>query len=194
MTAQGVYVSLQPRTHSGPVKVFISSAMKGQQDLRNTLYNVLKGFEYDPFVYEKNAGANPNNVIKASLGEVEEADFLVAIFIDRLGEVTKEEYLYARKIGIPCLVFIQDHTEQDPELKTFLTEEIFPLNDGVGYFYFDYSYNLANIIHSSIQKYIRKMYREGISKEEELKRLRLQLEKILKETSPNKEQLMIYDD
>ena len=151
------------------------------------MYERLKGLGYDVFVYEKNAGASPESVLRVSLDEVEEADFFVAIFTDRLGDVTRQEFTHARKNGIPCFVFIKNHTDFAPDLRSFLETEIFPVIDGVGSTYFEFPLELATIIHESIQKYVRKKYREQEENKEELKNLRLQLEKINKEVSQSRE-------
>ena len=75
-----------------PFIVFISSVMDDLKVLRHTVYRGLKQYGYAPFVFEINGVASSNSPLSACLEEVEEADFFVAIFTERLGDITKEEY------------------------------------------------------------------------------------------------------
>jgi hypothetical protein len=70
------------------LKVFISSKMGELRDVREIVTQSLQDRGIDAWVYEARAGARPDDVVGASLSEVEAADVYVGLFWREYGEVT----------------------------------------------------------------------------------------------------------
>src|SRR4051812_35550223 len=77
------------------LRVFISSKMSELRDLREVLAGHLHAKGLAAWIFEDDGGARPENVVKASLAEVERTDLFVGIFWQQFGEVTAEEYRLA---------------------------------------------------------------------------------------------------
>jgi hypothetical protein len=107
------------------LKVFISSTMAEFALERQLLRTVLNDIYVDGFVFESDAGAGPDNAVRESLQRLEEADIYVGLFGVRYGEVTVAEFLRARQLNKPCLVYLKgSNVVREKKLEQFLNEHI----------------------------------------------------------------------
>jgi len=153
----------QNRQVPGPggetLKVFISSTMEEHRDLRATIYNSLSAIYADPFVYEKRAGARPSNVVDTSLKEVESSDILIGVFSVKYGSVTINEFQHARSLNKPCLVYIREGEQREPQLEEFLNEYVYDKKKGVSYDFFSNSVELEQKVLRDIMRLLVESYR-----------------------------------
>jgi len=90
---------------------------------RQALKAALDALKVDAWVFEQDAGARPESIQKAFLGEVEAVDLYIGLFWKGYGEYTIEEYEQARKLGKDCLIYEKRAAldgQRDPRLQTFL--------------------------------------------------------------------------
>jgi hypothetical protein len=96
--------------------------MQNLVDLRATVRRELTAtLGIDPFVYENDAGALPEDPETASLREVGRSEVFVLVIDDSWGEITEREYDRARELNKPCFVYERmGASHDDPELRRFL--------------------------------------------------------------------------
>jgi hypothetical protein len=119
------------------LKVFVSSTYRDLVEHRQAVINLLHQTNDLPIAMET-FGSKPGNAETASLDEVGKADVFVGIYAHRYGyvpdddrSVTEMEYQEARRLELPCLIFIVaddyeapalvDHAETDDEAKLMLS-------------------------------------------------------------------------
>jgi len=145
----------------GKLKVFISSKMAELRDAREIVDVALGSKGIHAFVYEADAGARPDGVVATSLAEVEDADVYVGLFWQNYGDVTVQEYNYARQLGKPCFVYIRDKDiARDAKLEQFLKDEVYDLQRGVTYDYFDGVLKLGEQVAADIMRWLVQRHRE----------------------------------
>jgi hypothetical protein len=145
----------------GKLKVFISSKMAELRDVREIVDHALGSKGIQAFVYEAAAGARPDDVVTTSLAEVEAADVFVGLFWQKYGDVTGQEYLCAHKLGKPCFVYIRDKDlPREAQLERFLKAEVYDLQRGVTYDYFDSALKLGEQIADDIMRWLVQRHRE----------------------------------
>src|SRR6266566_8077335 len=161
---------------SDKLKVFISSKMLELRDVREVVARVLDDRGIHAWVYEADAGARPEDVVEASLNEVEASDIYVGLFWEKYGEVTIQEYRYARELDKPCFVYIRDkNSQRDKELSDFLKAEVYDLRRGVTYDYFDSAIKLGEQIADDIMAWLVRRHREMTA---EIRQARISLDEI----------------
>jgi hypothetical protein len=108
-----------------PRKVFVSSVIRDFEQERAAAKAAVEALRLHPVMAE-DFGAKPYSAQIACLEGVRASDIYVGIFGARYGfvtaagiSVTEEEFLEARKRGLPILCFIQEGTKE-PEQETFL--------------------------------------------------------------------------
>src|SRR5215475_448878 len=107
------------------LRVFVSSKMQELAPERQALKTALEALKVDAWVFEQDAGARPESIQKAFLGEVEAADLYIGLFWKGYGEYTIEEYEHARKLGKDCLIYEKRaalNGERDSRLQQFLDQ------------------------------------------------------------------------
>ena len=143
------------------LKVFISSKMGELRDVREIVTESLQARGIDAWVYEARAGARPDDVVRASLSEVEAADIYVGLFWQEYGEVTAKEYQHARALRKPCFVYIRDKDPRaNARLEEFLRTEVYDLRAGVCYDYFDSASKLGSQVGDDIMAWLVRQHRE----------------------------------
>lgn len=143
------------------LKVFISSKMMELRDVRECVANALDDRGIEAWVYEAHAGARPADVVDTSLREVEAADIYVGLFWQRYGDVTVQEYRHARALGKPCFVYIRDKDiEREKALEGFLHAQVYDLQRGVTYDYFDSALRLGQQVADDITAWLVRRHRE----------------------------------
>jgi len=143
------------------LKVFISSKMAELRDVREVVGAALKERGIEAFVYEEKAGARPDTVLETSLEEVEKADVYVGIFWQKYGPVTVEEFRHAREHRKPCLIYIRDKDiQREKALENFLADEVYDLQKGVTYDYFDSAVELGQQVAEDIMAWLMRRHRE----------------------------------
>src|SRR5690349_21228829 len=107
------------------LKVFVSSTMLELRDVREFVQQALDEHGIQAWVYEADGGARPDSVETTSLFEVENADIYLALFWQKYGAVTAQEYQRARELNRPCFVYIRDKDiTRDSALDDFLRREV----------------------------------------------------------------------
>jgi predicted NACHT family NTPase len=143
------------------LKVFISSKMGELRDVREIVTESLLVRGIDAWVYEARAGARPDDVVRASLSEVEAADIYVGLFWQEYGEVTAKEYQHARALRKPCFVYIRDKDlSRNAALEEFLRTDVYDLRAGIGYSYFDSASRLGSQVGDDIMAWLVRQHRE----------------------------------
>ncbi len=114
-----------------------------------------------PGYIESRAGARPEDVVETSLSEVEASDIYVGLYWEKYGDVTAEEYHYARGLNKPCFVYIRDKNfTREQKLENFLRAEVYDLQKGVAYDYFDSAIKLGEQVADDIMAWLVKRHRE----------------------------------
>src|SRR5688572_3379574 len=131
--------------------------------LRSMVEDTIKRIHLSAFVYEKSY-AEPRSVLETSLRKVEEADILVALFAQSLGDVTVKEFRHARMLNKPCFVYVEkkEFHRQDLALTDFLEREVYNSSLGVSYSLFDDAASLAERIARDLVAYLSTVYRNSI--------------------------------
>jgi uncharacterized protein YjbI with pentapeptide repeats len=143
------------------LKVFISSKMAELRDVREVVGAALKERGIEAFVYEEKAGARPDSVVETSLEEVEKADLYVGLLWQKYGPVTVEEFRHAREHRKPCLIYIRDKDiQREKALENFLADEVYDLQKGVTYDYFDSAVELGQQVADNIMAWLVRRHRE----------------------------------
>ncbi len=143
------------------LKVFISSDMIELYDVREFVAQDLIERGIDAWIHETHAGARPESVVETSLRATEAADIYVGVFWRKYGQVTIQEYRYARTLNRPCFIYIRDkHCRRDTELEEFLSAEVYDPQCGVNYAYFDSAVVLGKRVASDIMAWLVRRHRE----------------------------------
>lgn len=119
------------------IVVFISSHQKEFQDLRDALKDAIDAAElFDKYIMkaelvERRGGERIRGDITRALRD---ATIYVGVFGDQYSKMTTEEYLQARRQGIPLLVFDivpkrKRRKPRDRRVMDFLEEQVKTLND-----------------------------------------------------------------
>ncbi len=168
------------------LKVFISSKMIELRDVRELVNHELEKHGLDAWVYEDAAGAKPGNIVETSLQQVEAADIYIGLFWEKYGQITVDEYRYARSLGKPCFVYVRDkNLEREPELSKFLETDVYDLKQGVTFDYFESALKLAEQAAQDIMTWLVRTYRElsvqaqeAIGTEVEVGKLKAEVERL----------------
>jgi WD40 repeat protein len=143
------------------LKIFLSSTMEELRDARDIVDRELDKRGIHAWVFENNVSASPNSITATSLQQVSEADVYIGLFWQRYGKVTIQEYEEARRTSKPCFIYIRDKgCKRDDNLETFLTKEIYDLQKGVTYRFFDRVSELAEQIAEDILAWLVRQHRE----------------------------------
>lgn len=96
------------------MKVFVSSVVKGFEPYRKAARRGIESIDAEP-VMSEDFGARPYSSERACLTEIDGSDVFVLLLGERYGyetdagiSVTQQEFRYAKDIGLPILVFVQD--------------------------------------------------------------------------------------
>lgn len=150
------------------LKVFISSKMMELRDVREFVAKALDDRGIEAWVYEAHAGARPEGVVGTSLREVAVADIYVGLFGEKYGEVTVQEYRHARALRKPCFIYIRDKgMQREKALESFLQAEVYDLQRGVTYAYFDSAVRLGAQVAGDIMTWLVRRHREMTSEIQE---------------------------
>lgn len=143
------------------LRVFIGSAMTELRDVREIVKEKLEQTGISAFVYEADAGAQPETIVETSLRELRDSDICAAIFWKHYPKVTTQEFKEAKSLGKPCLVYVRDKTAQrEPDLETFLRTEVYDIAKGVSYDYFDSAVKLGKRIADDVMSWLVRRNRE----------------------------------
>jgi hypothetical protein len=112
---------MPPRRTKICARIFVSSTYKDLKLYRDEVYKVLIRLEALPYGMEF-LGSTPNKPLEECLKKVDESLIYIGIIAHRYGDVdesskksfTQLEYEKARKIGLPCLIYIIDGTYTFP--------------------------------------------------------------------------------
>lgn len=129
-----------------PLSLFISSKMQELADERRTIQRALKEYKMYGWLWEEDAGAQPEPIRSIYLKEVEACDIYIGLFWLGYGPDTIEEYKHARTHNKPCLIYEKfvDIENRNPELSTFLhTIQQVAIPDGLTVYRFETSVQLA---------------------------------------------------
>ena len=127
----------------------------------NTFGKALTNRGIEAFVYEAAAGAQPETVLDTSLREVRGSDVFVGLFFQKFPEVTTKEFSEARSLKKPCFIYVREkNVPRDAELESFLRSEVYDLEKGVSYAFFDSSLKLAEQIGDDVLAWLVRRHRE----------------------------------
>lgn len=106
------------------LRVFVSSTMAEPEFklIRKIIEHELTHCGIEPWLYETQVQPGPQPVFQYCREAVDKAAAYVAIFKERLGAGTREEFEHARGRRIGLFVYILNHTvTPDPALEAFLS-------------------------------------------------------------------------
>jgi len=104
-------------------RIFVSSVVKGFEEFREAARQAIENAGCEPILVNEDYPAIVDSSRNACLDAIESADILIIIISERGGYKTpsgklviEEEYLYAKKLKLPILVFLQK-VERDKDAK-----------------------------------------------------------------------------
>jgi hypothetical protein len=104
------------RLGDGVVRVFISSTWLDLRPEREAVREVLMRMRETKYVGMEYFGSRDEDTERASLVEVEQAHVYLGIFAGRYGSgITEAEYRHARKLNIPCFIYVKEEAATAPE-------------------------------------------------------------------------------
>lgn len=144
------------------LRVFVSSKMQELAPERQALKTALDALKVDAWVFEQDAGARPESIQKAFLGEVEAADLYIGLFWKGYGDYTIEEYEHAQKLGKDCLIYEKRaalNGQRDPRLQAFL-DRLGNVQTGLTIKWFDDPLQLSEAIKDDVARWQARIIRE----------------------------------
>ena len=146
----------------GKLRVFLSSTIGELRDARSFVSRALNQLYIDALVYEENQPTTPVPVPTTCFQTIQHCDLLIALFARQFGDITIEEFKYARTHGKPCFVYIlQPCQDRDPRLEEFLRRNVYDLENGVTYGYFNTAVELGDKIGRDILLHLTHVYRQS---------------------------------
>ena len=108
------------------------------------------------------------------------------LFWQKYGDVTIQEFRHARSAGKPCFVYIRDKgLRREPELENFLQKEVYDLEKGITYDFFDGPVALCKQIAEDVMAWLIRLHRELTAEikaanvsAEEISRLQLEVDRL----------------
>src|SRR5215470_11897078 len=144
------------------LRVFVSSKMAELAPERRALKTALEALKVEAWVFEQDAGARPESIQKAFLGEVDAADLYIGLFWKGYGEYTIEEYEHAQKLGKDCLIYEKRAAldgKRDPRLQAFL-DRLDNVETGVTIKWFNDPLQLSEAVKDDVQRLQAQIYRK----------------------------------
>jgi hypothetical protein len=167
--------------------VFLSSDQKEFAKLRNTLAKKLCGMPFLTCTPLENQGADPTDVVDASLRAVEKSDIYVGIFGREYSETVIKEYQKAVEGRLPCFTYLKTARRRDPRVSEFVDDV---LKNQFHYFEFHNNAELEQQLESDLRRFILDTIMLGLEerrkKKEEVKDLMAKEEKAIPETIETK--------
>jgi uncharacterized protein YutE (UPF0331/DUF86 family) len=99
----------------------------------------------------ENRGADPTDVVEASLRAVEKSDIYVGIFGREYSETTIKEYQKAVECSLPCFTYVRIARRRDPQLSKFIDDI---LKNQFHYYEFRRSADLELQLESDLRRFI----------------------------------------
>src|SRR5260370_13059901 len=107
--------------------VFISSCMDELHNERDSVQRALKELNIRSFIFERNAGPDPDTIREVWRDALKESRIYIGIFYRKYGKYTIEEFQQARVDGLPCFIYVCNyhtnpvgHVDRDTKLQSFL--------------------------------------------------------------------------
>jgi hypothetical protein len=170
--------------------VFLSSDQKEFAKLRNTLAKKLCGMPFLACTPLENRGADPTDVVEASLRAVEKSDIYVGIFGRKYSKTAIKEYQKAVECRLPCFTYVKTARQRDPQLSKFIDDV---LKNQFHYYEFHHSAEIERQLELDISRFILDTIILGLEerakKKEETKDLMAKEEKARPEKFENEDPL-----
>jgi hypothetical protein len=131
--------------------VFLSSDQKEFSRLRNALALKLCAMPFLTCTPLENQGADPLNVLEASLRAVEKSDIYIGIFGRNYSHTAIEEYQRAVECRLPCFIYVKMARRRDPKISEFI-EDV--LKNQFHFHAFHHSVDLEMQLESDIRRFI----------------------------------------
>jgi hypothetical protein len=131
--------------------VFLSSDQKEFAKLRNTLAKKLCGMPFLACTPLENRGADPTDVVEASLRTVEKSDIYVGIFGCEYSKTMIQEYQKAVECRLPCFTYVKIARRRDPQLSEFINDV---LKNQFHYYEFRHSADLEQQLELDFRRFI----------------------------------------
>jgi hypothetical protein len=170
--------------------VFLSSDQKEFAKLRNMLAKKLCVTPFLACTPLENRGADPIDVVEASLRTVEKSDIYVGIFGRDFSETVIKEYQKAVECRLPCFTYVRVARRRDPQLSDFIDDV---LKNQFHYYEFRHSADLEGQLELDLKRFILDTIILGLEerrkKKEEAKDLMTKEEKAQPQAVENKNSL-----
>ncbi len=167
--------------------VFLSSDQKEFAKLRGSLAKKLCKMPFLACTPLENRGADPTDVVEASLRAVEKSDIYVGIFGHEYSETVIKEYKKAVECRLPCFTYVRIARRRDTQLSKFIDDI---LKNQFHYYEFRHSAELERQLGSDLRRFILETILLGLEerakKKEETKDLMAKKEKARHETMEDK--------
>jgi hypothetical protein len=138
----------------------------------------------------ENRGADPTDVVEASLRAVQKSDIYVGIFGREYSETVVKEYQKAVECRLPCFTYVRVARRRDPQLSKFIDGV---LRNQFHYYEFRHSADLERQVELDLRRFILDTILLGLEerakRKEETKGLMAKEEKARPETFESKDPL-----
>ena len=131
--------------------VFLSSDQKEFAKLRNALAKIICNIPFLACTSLENRGADPTDVVEASIKAVEKSDLYVGIFGRQYSQTTIQEYLKAVECKLPCFTYVKTARQRDPQLSEFINDV---LKNQFHFFEFHHSADVESQLDSDLRRFI----------------------------------------
>lgn len=152
-----------PTAWHNPLTVYISSRMSETRDERAAVHNAFESSDLPVLTWddEFDAGASWRSPFDVWREQIEQTDIYLGIFVQDLGEYTRDGFELARDAGKPTLLFVARHVDdRSDELSEFIHNVDDPMS-GIGIGLFEGPEDLAEQVRSSVGYELLRGYREA---------------------------------
>lgn len=110
---------------SPQLRFFVSSRMNGTLDReRKTVVQAIEeGGVARAWLWERDAAAGPYSSVEVCIRHAETSDGLFLILANELTDITRREYLAAKKAGAPTFILLRDGMNRPADMLQFITDE-----------------------------------------------------------------------
>ena len=141
------------------LKFFVSSSMSELPDERAAVQRAVDGLEFDPFLYERDAHAAIGSAREQWEEVLADSAAIIVILYRKLGDYTKGEIEFARKMSTPILLYRKVDPDKviEAEHASYLLE-LENVETGVSARYFNEAADLEAIVAEDVQNLLADVF------------------------------------
>jgi hypothetical protein len=143
--------SREERVVKRELDVFLSSDQKEFAKLRSALANKICSIPFLACTPLENRGADPTDVVEASIKAVEKSDIYIGIFGREYSDTTIKEYQKAVERRLPCFTYVRIVRRRDQKLSDFINNI---LKNQFHFFEFRHSADVESQLEADLRRFI----------------------------------------